>query len=85
MTTTLRQHQAPDAAALAIGVVEPNSERRCERALDMLLTQRGDASVVVEELLADDPGCVCGHCLRAALIVRAESSRRARRLAQALP
>src|SRR5215469_10196735 len=74
MTMTLPQHQAPHAAALEIGAVETVSQRRCDRALDMLLTQRGDASVEVEALLADDPGCVFGHCLRAALIVRAESS-----------
>jgi tetratricopeptide (TPR) repeat protein len=58
----------------AIAAVETDSQRRCERALDMLLTQRGDASAEVERLLADDPGCVFGHCLRAALIVRAESA-----------
>ena len=74
MMTTLPQHQAPHAAALAIPTFEVASQRRCERALDMLLTQRGDASAEVEALLTDDPGCVSGHCLRAALIVRAESS-----------
>src|SRR5215472_6869858 len=74
MTMTLPQLQAPHAAALEIGAVETVSQRRCERALDMLLTQRGDASAEAEALLADDPGCVFGHCLRAALIVRAESS-----------
>src|SRR5215472_18198973 len=73
MTMTLPQHQAPYAAALAVDAVETISQRRCERALDMLLTQRGDASAEVERLFADDPGCVFGHCLRAALVVRAES------------
>ena len=58
----------------AIPAVETNSLRRCERALDMLLTQRGNAIAEVERILADDPGCVFGHCLRAALIVRAESA-----------
>jgi tetratricopeptide (TPR) repeat protein len=58
----------------AIAAVETDSQRRCERALDMLLTQRGDAFAEVRRLLADDPGCVFGHCLRAALIVRAESA-----------
>jgi len=53
---------------------DANSLRRCERALDMMLTQRGDAFAAVERLLADDPGCVFGHCLRAALIVRADST-----------
>jgi hypothetical protein len=70
----LPQHQALHAAAQAIAAVETDSQRRCERALDMLLTQRGDASAEVDRLLADDPGCVFGHCLRSALIVRAESA-----------
>src|SRR5262245_45365320 len=69
----LQQHQAVYAATPAMATVETDSQRRCERALDMLLTQRGDASAEVERLLADDPGCVFGHCLRAALVVRAES------------
>jgi len=58
----------------AIATVEMNSRRRCELALEMLLTQRGDASAEVERLLAEDPGCVFGHRLRIALIVRAESA-----------
>src|SRR5262249_34877551 len=70
---TWPQHEALQAAAPAFAAVETDSQRRCERALDMLLTQRGDASAEVERLLADDPRCVFGHCLRAALIVRAES------------
>jgi tetratricopeptide (TPR) repeat protein len=71
---TLLQDQASLAATPAITSLETDSQRRWERALDMLLTQRGDASAEVERLLADDPGCVFGHCLRAALIVRAEST-----------
>jgi tetratricopeptide (TPR) repeat protein len=70
---TLPQDEALHAATPAIPAVEPDSQRRCERALDMLLTQRGDAFAEVERVLADDPGCVFGHCLRVALIVRAES------------
>jgi tetratricopeptide (TPR) repeat protein len=62
-------HEPPMIAA-----VETDSHSRCERALDMMLTQRGDASAEVERVLADDPGSVFGHCLRAALIVRAEST-----------
>jgi len=42
----------------AIPAVETNSLRRCERALDMLLTQRGNAFAEVERIIADDPGCV---------------------------
>jgi tetratricopeptide (TPR) repeat protein len=71
---TPSQDQALYAATPAAAAVEVDSQRRCERALDMLLTQRGDASGEVERLLADDPGSVLGHCLRAALIVRAESA-----------
>src|SRR5215467_5903111 len=71
---TLPQDQALHAATPAIAAVETDSQHRCERALDMLLTQRGDAFAEVERVLADDPGCVFGHCLRAALIVRAESA-----------
>jgi tetratricopeptide (TPR) repeat protein len=72
--TSLTRHRALHSAIAAIATVEMDSQHRCERALDMLLTQRGDASTEVERLLADDPGCVFGHCLRAALIVRAESA-----------
>jgi tetratricopeptide (TPR) repeat protein len=70
---TLLEDWAVDATTPAIAAVEIDSQRRCEGALDLLLTQRGDASAEVERLLADDPGCVFGHCLRATLIVRAES------------
>jgi tetratricopeptide (TPR) repeat protein len=70
----LPQDRALQAATPAIAAVETDSQRRCERALDMLLTQRGDAFAEVERVLADDAGCVFGHCLRAALIVRAEST-----------
>lgn len=46
---------------------------RYQRALDMMLTQRGgDALGEVERVLAVDPKSVIGHCLRAALIVRAD-------------
>ena len=40
----------------------------------MMLTQRGDAFVEVERVLADNVGCVFGPCLRAALIVREDNS-----------
>jgi tetratricopeptide (TPR) repeat protein len=70
---TSPQHQTRHAATPATAMAETNSLRRCERALEMLLTQRGDAYAEVERVLADEPRSVCGHCLRAALIVRAES------------
>jgi tetratricopeptide (TPR) repeat protein len=71
---SLTRHRALHSAIPAIATVETDLQHRCERALDMLLTQRGDASAEVERLLADDPGCVFGHCLRAAFIVSAESA-----------
>jgi tetratricopeptide (TPR) repeat protein len=69
----LAQEQALHAAMSATGMAETNSLQRCERVLDMLLTQRGDALAEVERVLADHPDSVFGHCLRAALIVRADS------------
>lgn len=42
---------------------------RCEFALELLLTHRGTPAAEVDQALADDPHCVFGHCLRAALIV----------------
>ena len=71
---TSMQDRALHAPSPAIALAEANSLLRLERALDMLLTQRGDAYAEVERLLADDPGNMFGHCLRAALIVRAEST-----------
>ena len=45
---------------------------RCERALSHLLTNRGNPSAEVDRVLVDDPQFVYGHCLRAAIIVRAD-------------
>ena len=70
----LLQKPALPAATHAPVAVEPDSLRRCERAVEMMLTQRGDPFAEVERLLADDPEYVFGHCLRAALIVRADST-----------
>ena len=79
MTTTLNAKNAPrtpavPAAITAAVLVEANILQRRERALDMMLTHRGDAIAEVEQMLADDPESVFGHCLRAALIVRADSA-----------
>jgi tetratricopeptide (TPR) repeat protein len=61
----------PDSAGFAHdGNTE--SQRRCAIALGDLLTYRGNPSREVDRVLADDPGFVFGHCLRAALIVRAD-------------
>jgi hypothetical protein len=69
----LSQEGADHVTMSAAATAQINSLQRYERALDMLLTQRGDAFAEVERLLSDDPGSVFAHCLRAALIVRADS------------
>lgn len=79
MTTTLNAKTAPRTPAVpapipAAVLVEANNLQRRERALDSMLTHRGDAIAEVEQMLADDPESVFGHCLRAALIVRADSA-----------
>jgi tetratricopeptide (TPR) repeat protein len=51
---------------------DPSLQARCERALDLMLTHRGNPSDEVDRVLADDPKFVFGHCLRTALIVRAD-------------
>ena len=55
--------------------------RRCEHALELLLTHRGNPSAEIERVLAEDPHCVLGHCLRAAAIVRADAGAERSRLA----
>jgi hypothetical protein len=60
MNTALKMHPVDSPA---------DSQGRCERALMMLHTHRGDARGEVNRLLAEDPACVFGHCLRAALLV----------------
>jgi tetratricopeptide (TPR) repeat protein len=69
----LPQHQAHYTATPVTALRDIHSVRGCERALHMFLTQRGDAFAEIERVLADDAASVFGHCLRAALIVRAES------------
>ncbi|MDF2117958.1 tetratricopeptide repeat protein [Roseiarcaceae bacterium H3SJ34-1] len=59
-------------------------ESRCEHTLELLLTHRGNPSAEVERVLADDPQYVPGHCLRAALIVRADKASGRSRLADSL-
>ena len=56
-----------------------DSQMRCERALTMLHTHRGNAQAEIDRILVADPGCVAAHCLRAALLVLggAESSQSA--------
>lgn len=47
---------------------------QCEHALELLLTHRGNPTIEVDRVLSDDPQCVFGHCLRAALIVHADDA-----------
>jgi tetratricopeptide (TPR) repeat protein len=70
MNTTVRVHAAEPATVEAV----TDSLPRCEHALELLLTNRGNPSTEIERVLADDPQCVFGHCLRAALIVRADDA-----------
>ena len=67
--------------------VEPNADllARCEHALELLLTHRGNPSAEIERVLAEDPQCVFGHCLRAAIIVRADATASDPRLPRAWP
>jgi tetratricopeptide (TPR) repeat protein len=62
------------AAKPAIADADTDSLTRCKHALELLLTHRGNASAEVERVLVDDPRCVLAHCLRAALIVRADDA-----------
>ncbi len=61
--------------AAKAAIVEPhaNSLWRCEHALELLLMHRGNPSVEIDRALTEDPLCVFGHCLRAAVIVRADA------------
>lgn len=49
-----------------------DSLARCKRAVELMLTSRGNPSVEVDRVLADDPQFVFAHCLRAAIIVRGD-------------
>jgi tetratricopeptide (TPR) repeat protein len=51
-----------------------DSRRRCEQALEALLTNRGNPARDVDQALADDPRFVFGHCFRAGLIVRVDDA-----------
>lgn len=56
-----------------------DSRMRCERALSMLHTHRGNAQAEIDRILVDDPACVTAYCLRAVVLILggAESSRTA--------
>ncbi len=69
LDTAVGFHAAPPAADQS----DADVLARCEHALELLLTSRGDPAGEIDRVLADDPRCVFGHCLRAALIVRADA------------
>jgi tetratricopeptide (TPR) repeat protein len=54
------------------------------RALDMLLTHRGDAAAEIDRALAGDPADASDHCLRAAIIVSHDDGAARRKLAASL-
>jgi tetratricopeptide (TPR) repeat protein len=51
---------------------EQDSLAQCKQAIELMLTSRGDTAIIIDRVLAGDPDFVFGHCLRAALIVRAD-------------
>lgn len=62
----------PPATELAPAEKAAAQLSRRERALQLMLTQRGDPSAEVDRMLAEDPHCVFSHSLRAALMVRSD-------------
>jgi tetratricopeptide (TPR) repeat protein len=55
-----------------------------KHALELLLTNRGNPSMEIDQVLADDPQFIIGHCLRAALIVRADDDAARSRLIESV-
>jgi hypothetical protein len=53
-------------ADFATDDADMDSLARCRRALELALTNHGNPSVDVDQVLANDPQFVLGHCLRAA-------------------
>ena len=62
------------AAKSASAEIDSDSLMRCGRALEALLTNRGNPARDVDQVLADDPQFVFAHCLRAGLIVRTDDT-----------
>src|SRR5262245_11707948 len=60
------------AAAFASAEADMDSLLRCERAIELALTNRGNPSAEADRVLANNPNFIFGHCLRAALIVRTD-------------
>jgi hypothetical protein len=72
------------AAESAPAQTDTNARVRCERALEDLLTSRGTPLRDVDGVLADAPHDVSAHCLRAAIIVRADEIAARSRLAESV-
>ncbi len=64
--------------------VDADSQPLCERALELMLTYRGNPLEEVERMLADHPRSVRGHCLRAAIIVRGDDGSAHSKLAESV-
>jgi tetratricopeptide (TPR) repeat protein len=64
----------PQTAESPLAESDADPHGRCAHALEALLTNRGNPSRDVDRVLAEDPHSVFGHCLRAALIVRADDA-----------
>jgi tetratricopeptide (TPR) repeat protein len=52
---------------------DPESIRRCRRALSLMHTHRGDAMDEIAAIIAAHPECIPAHCLRAGQIVASGS------------
>jgi tetratricopeptide (TPR) repeat protein len=60
----------PDSA---VGKAGMDPQARCDLALELMLTNRGNPAAEVDRALEDAPLFIFGHCLRAALIVRSDA------------
>jgi len=63
----------PDKKSPSAVMPRGEGTQRCDHALELLLTHRGNPAAEVDRILADDPRCIFGHCLRAALAVSGDS------------
>jgi len=77
--------------SLTLRLLEPvaapaatDPQARCEHALELMLTHRGDPLLEVERALEADPQCASAHCLRLALIARADNDAGRPALAESL-
>jgi tetratricopeptide (TPR) repeat protein len=78
MSAALRPHSRSTIEA------ETDSLRRCDHALALLITHRGNPSAEVERVLAEDAESLFGHCLRVALAVLADDATAQSKLCESL-